>query len=92
MIGVVGTVRNPPLSLRPRPEVYVPWAAGGEVHLLADTQLDRPLALAAELAATVRTTGLGEPLATVRSTRLSMRSSSSCTAGRTRCGIGSSTT
>jgi predicted permease len=67
VVGVVGTVRNPPLSIRPRPEVYVPWAPAGEAHLLADTALDRPLALAAELAVALRAAGLGEPPATVRS-------------------------
>jgi predicted permease len=67
VVGVVATVRNPPLSIRPRPEVYLPWAPGGEAHLLVDTALDRPLALAAELAAALRAAGLGEPPATVRS-------------------------
>jgi len=67
VVGVVGTVRNPPLSIRPRPEVYVPWAPAGEAHLLADTTLDRPLALAAELGAALRAAGPGEPPATVRS-------------------------
>jgi putative ABC transport system permease protein len=67
VVGVVATVRNPPLSLRPRPEVYVPWAPGGEAHLVADTALDRPLALAPDLAAALRAADLGEPPATVRS-------------------------
>jgi hypothetical protein len=67
VVGIVGTVRNPPLSLRPRPEVYVPWVPTGEVNLLADTGLDRPLVLAGELAAVLRAAGLGEPPATVRS-------------------------
>jgi ABC-type antimicrobial peptide transport system permease subunit len=67
VVGVVGTVRNPPLSIRPRPEVYVPWTSAGEAHLLADTGRDRPLALAAELAAALRAAGLGEPTTTVRS-------------------------
>jgi putative ABC transport system permease protein len=67
VVGVVGAVRNPPLALRPRPEIYVPWAPGGEAHLIADTGLDRPLSLAPELAAALRAADLGEPPATVRS-------------------------
>jgi predicted permease len=67
VVGIVGTVRNPPLSIRPRPEVYVPWTPAGEAHLVADTSLDRPLALAAELAAALRAARLGAPPATVRS-------------------------
>jgi predicted permease len=67
VVGVVGTVRNPPLSIRPRPEVYVPWAAGGEAHLVADMGLDRPLVRADDLAAALRASALGDPPATVRS-------------------------
>jgi putative ABC transport system permease protein len=61
VVGVVGAVRNPPLSLRARPEVYVPWSPGGEVQLFAATTLDRPLALAPALASAVRAAELGEP-------------------------------
>ena len=67
VVGVAGTVRNPPLSIQPRPEVYVPWTPGGEGHLFANTTLDQPLALAADLAAALPATGLAEPPATVRS-------------------------
>jgi predicted permease len=67
VIGVVVAVRNPPLSIRPRPEVYVPWKPGGEGHLLADTTIDQPLALAANLAAAVPAAALAEPPGTVRS-------------------------
>ncbi len=67
VVGVVGTVRNAPLQVRARPEVYVPWPPAGDAYLLADTSLDQPLALAGDLAAVLRTASLGEPPGTVRS-------------------------
>jgi len=68
VVGVVGTVRNAPLQLVARPEAYVPWPQTGDTYLLADTRLDRPLALAGELAGVLRAAaGLAESPGTVRS-------------------------
>ena len=59
VVGIVGTLRNPPLQVAARPEIYVPWAQApaAEAYVLVATSVDRPLAIAGPLTSALRDGG-----------------------------------
>jgi putative ABC transport system permease protein len=59
VVGIVSTLRNPPLQVTARPEIYVPWAQAptAEAHLLVATSFGRPLTIAGPLMSSLSDAG-----------------------------------
>jgi len=67
IIGVAGDVRSIPLSLKPVPEIYVPFTQvpGSDMALVVQTQLADPLEIAASVKQDVRAVDRDQPVSRI---------------------------
>jgi putative ABC transport system permease protein len=76
VVGVVGDVRCAPLSIRPFPEIYVPYrqSAAGQMILIVRTAADDPLSAAPIIKGELRSLSPNQPVSNLQTMEKAMSS------------------